>query len=164
MPRKSSKRRKSASSAPGHQTADSPDRRAALRRIATYGVGGAVVLGGGGAFAMDFRKKLIEHDLSVIGQGTPVVLQIHDPQCPMCNALQKQTRKALRAFDGKDVLYRVANIRTDDGAALQAREGLPHVTLVLYCGRGERLHVIQGVTEAETLIAAFEEHLRLQQA
>ena len=28
-------------------------------------------------------------DLSVIGQGKPVILQIHDPQRSMCAALQK---------------------------------------------------------------------------
>ena len=100
-------------------------------------------------------------DLSVIGQGKPVILQIHDPQCCMCAALQKQPRRALKQVDESSVYYHVANIRTDDGAAVQAREGLPHVTLVLYNGKGERVYVIGGVTPAEDLLKAFRRHLRL---
>jgi hypothetical protein len=59
------------------------------------------------------------------------------------------------------VIYRVANIRTTDGADLQQREGLPHVTLALYDGAGTRLHVITGVTSAQDLVAAFRRHLSL---
>jgi hypothetical protein len=159
MARKTKQRRKSAmvDTHPQH-----PDRRRSLRQIATYLAGGAVLLGGGAVFALDVRDKLTEQDLSVIGQGTPVVLQIHDPQCSMCAALQKQTRLALKSFGSDDVLYRVANIRSDAGAAQQRKEGLPHVTLALYNGVGERVHVVQGVTEADELIDVFKQTLGLK--
>lgn len=74
-------------------------------------------MAGGSVFATDFRKKLQEQDLSVIGQGLPVVLQIHDPQCSSCTAFQRQTRRALKSFDEGGLIYRVANTQTSDGAA-----------------------------------------------
>lgn len=136
-----------------------PARRVALGKIAAYAGGAALLIGGGGVLAMDYRKSLIEHDLTVVGQGVPVIVQIHDPQCSMCTALQKQTRRALKSFSGDDVLYRIANIRTDEGAAFQARAALPHVTLVLFDGNGERVHVIQGITPASELKQAFQTYL-----
>lgn len=156
MAKKTKKRRK-AGATPKPGTGQT--RRLTLGQIATFGIGGAVLVGGGGVFAMDFRKKLQEQDLSVIGQGTPVLLQIHDPQCPNCTALQRQTRRALRAFDEEELIYRVANIQTPEGAARQRLEALPTVTLALFDGDGARVHVIEGVTPAEDLIDAFREHL-----
>ena len=160
MAKKTRKRRKSGA-AQGQGTAQTggPSRRMTLRQIATFGIGGAVLLGGGGVFAMDFRKKLQEQDLSVIGQGTPVLLQIHDPQCPNCTALQRQTRRALKSFDEGEILYRVANIQTPDGLARQRMEALPTVTLALFDGAGTRVHVIEGVTPADDLVAAFRRYL-----
>lgn len=157
MARKTTKRAKSPS-----QPKETPQtRRSVLVKGAAYAAGGLVLAGGAGAFAMDFRKKLAEQDLSVIGQGTPVIVQIHDPQCQLCTTLQRHTRRALRSIEDGAVLYRVANIKTEEGSAHQAREGLPHVTLVLYNGDGERVHVIEGVTPTEELIEAFQNHLRL---
>ncbi|MEX0280968.1 MAG: hypothetical protein AB3N13_07220 [Arenibacterium sp.] len=158
MARKTRKRSKSQkASAP--VAPESPTRRMAMRQIATYAGGAALLIGGGGVLAMDYRKSLVEHDLSVVGEGVPVVVQIHDPQCSMCTALQKQTRRALKSFSGEDVLYRIANIRTEEGAEFQMNAGLPHVTLVLYNGSGERVHVIQGVTQASVLEQAFQTYL-----
>lgn len=158
MARKTQKRKKTGTT-PAQSGAQS--RRTTLRQIVTVGIGGAVLVGGGGVFAMDFRKKLQEQDLSVIGQGVPVVLQIHDPQCSSCAALQRQTRRALKSFDGGEIIYRVANIQTADGAARQRREALPTVTLALFDGDGERVHVIEGVTPAEDLVHAFRQHLNV---
>ncbi|MEM8631125.1 MAG: hypothetical protein AAGF74_07805 [Pseudomonadota bacterium] len=156
MARKPSKRKKTTQSAP-----TSPDRRTTLRRLGLYAIGGAVVIGGGAAFAVDFQRKLGEHDLSVIGQGTPVVLQIHDPQCALCTELQRETRRALRSVPAGALLYRVADIRTDGGAARAALEGLPHVTLAFFDAAGRRVHVIQGVTPAAEIEAAFTEFLAI---
>ncbi len=157
MARKTTKRKK----VTPDESPERPARRSALGRIGIYAVGGIVLAGGAGAFAMDFRKKLNEQDLSAIGQGTPVIVQIHDPQCSLCTSLQKNTRKALRAFDEDGVVYRVANIKTEAGAAFQARAGLPHVSLVLFDGAGERVHVVQGVTPVAELIDTFRRRLRV---
>lgn len=164
MARKTVKRKPAGSAKPPQAHTPSASRRDTLKGLMWWGAGGAALLGGGAVFAMDFRKKLAEHDLSVIGQGVPVILQIHDPQCSLCAALQKQTRSALRAFDDHDVLFRVANVRTTEGAARQQAEGLPHVTLVLYDGEGHRVHVVEGVTQADVLVETFKRHLGLTPA
>lgn len=163
MARKTSKRGKPAKRATAEQT-NAPTRRQVVGRLAVWGGLGAAALGGGTVFAMDFRRKLAELDLSVIGQGAPVVVQIHDPQCGLCTELQRQTRKALKSLDDDCLTYRVANIRTEEGASHQAREGLPHVTLALYNEAGDRVHVIEGVTPAEQIAAAFRTYLKRQPA
>ena len=158
MARKTSKRKKS----PQPTTIPAPvTRRDAMSRLMWIGAGGVVVAGVGTAFAMDFRNKLAEADLSRIGQGIPVIVQIHDPQCGLCRNLQREARAALNQFDRDDVTYLVANIKSQDGAAFQARMGLPHVTLVLFDGAGNRVHTVQGVTPREELAATFRQRLNL---
>ena len=133
-------------------------RRSLMANLALVG-GGVIVLGGGGiAFGMDFRRKLAEGDLSRIGDGTPTIVQIHDPSCQLCQALQRETRAALSDCD-EGFTYLVANITTADGAAFQRRMGQPHVTLALLDGDGTPVHFINGVTPAETLKDAFQTHL-----
>lgn len=115
----------------------------------------AAVGGGAVLFAADFRSKVMEQDLSVVGQGTPTIVQIHDPSCSMCAALQSQTRKALRSFSDQQVIYRVANIRTQEGLDWQTKEALPHVTLIFYAANGERLTTIEGVTPKSEIEATI---------
>lgn len=157
MARKTKKRKSSSNATPVPQPAVT--RRIAMTKLAAYGVGGLAVLGGGAAVAVDFSRKLEEMDLSAIGQGTPVVVQIHDPQCSLCAELQRQTRAALRDVADDALIYKVANIRNEDGLSFQTGHGLPHVTLVLFDGAGQRVHVIEGVTPAAEIRAAFEAHL-----
>jgi len=88
-----------------------PSRRDALTRMVWVGMGGGVILGFGGAFAMDFRNKIAEGDLSRIGSGTPTIVQIHDPGCALCRDLQRETRAALKQFGRGELLYLVANIQ-----------------------------------------------------
>lgn len=158
MPRKKSKRVKANDTVGASQIT----RRGFGKTFAAYAVGGAAVLGGAALFARDFKAKVKEQDLSVIGSGKPTIVQIHDPQCSMCTALQKQTRRALRAFDDEDVYYRVANIQTDVGAVFQQTVGQPHVTLMLYNRNGRHVHTINGVVPAAELTEAFSKYLRLR--
>lgn len=134
-------------------------RRAFLRHLRN-GVIGAAVLGGGGFIAVGHVSALAaEHDLSQIGNGIPTIVQVHDPQCPLCRDLQRETRAALKAFDDDALQYLVANIQLDEGRAFARRHGVEHVTLVLLNGDGDRLGVIAGTTPRDTLRVAFQDHL-----
>lgn len=171
MARKSKTRKKRAARNDAPKRAPSPvaappnpGRRASLSKIGLYAMGAVVIGGGGTAFAYDFMKTLGEQDLSKIGNGTPAIVQIHDPQCQLCRALQKETRRALREVDDGAVTYLVANIRNTEGAAFASEMGLGHVTLVLFDGAGTRVHSIHGVTPASTLRAEFARHLGLEPA
>ncbi|AKS46243.1 hypothetical protein SAMN05444287_1352 [Octadecabacter temperatus] len=132
-------------------------RRTVLQSLALYGTGTAVAAGGGALFALDFRSKLAEADLTRIGTGTPAIVQIHDPSCQLCLALQRETRAALNDCD-EQYIYLVANIKSEIGAAFQRRMGQPHVTLALLDADGTPLHFINGVTPADTLKDAFQTH------
>lgn len=88
------------------------------------------------------------HDLTVIGQGEPVIVQIHDPNCPTCRRLKKTVTSALESNDS--VVYRLANIRTSSGKALQEKYAVPHVTLLFFDGAGEHVHTTTGLqTQAQ---------------
>jgi len=135
--------------------ASAMSRRALLGRIGGGAVG-VVALGGAGVWGISHVQAInAEHDLGRLGQGVPVVVQVHDPQCPVCNALQDETRAALRDFDGQEVLYLIANIRTPEGTAFAARHGVPHVTLLLFDGAGGLRDTLRGPHEADALRPAF---------
>lgn len=102
------------------------------------------------------QKQRIYHDLSVVGQGTPTIVQIHDPSCRLCRRLQKNTLEALDTVS--DIHYRVADITTKEGFEFQSRYNVPHVTLLLFNENGRRVDTIQGVTPVDTLIQRFKRH------
>ena len=138
------------------QTVGEPTRRDMIKLVRN-GTMGAVALGGAGWWvASGVRAIAAEQDLTRLGQGKPSIVQIHDPQCSMCTELQREARKALKCFDDEELLYLVASIRTDDGAAFAAQLGLPHVTLVLMDGDGAVQQVLQGVRDREELKGHFD--------
>jgi len=98
------------------------------------------------------------HDLSVIGKGVPAVVQIHDPDCPLCNQLRRNASAAAERF-GEHLLFRIADISTPKGRQLQRRHDVPNVTLLLFDGDGQLRKVLNGVKSDDVLERAFEAHL-----
>ena len=134
----------------------SSGRRNFLRLGRNIGIG-AVLLGGTGyVFAQNFVSMRHEHDLTRVANGRPTVVQIHDPQCSLCRSLQADTRKALDMFEDGDLDYVVANIRTAKGKTFQNRYGVPHVTLLLFDGKGDLQEVLQGQRGAYELRNHFQ--------
>lgn len=147
--RQPQKKQNAAATAP----AEGPNRRALLRN-------GLIIAGGvgiGGFFATSMVMATIaEHDLTRVGQGTPVIVQVHDPQCPSCQDLQRETRAALKSFEDTDLQYAVANIKSETGAAFANAHGAPHITLLLFDGAGNlqgRLNGVRPLAELETAFA-----------
>ena len=117
----------------------------------------ATVLGSGlAAFKYSYDAS---HDLAVIGKGVPAIVQIHDPNCPLCNQLRSNASSAADRF-GDQLLYRIADIKTPQGRQLQLRHDVPHVTLLLFDGKGELRRVLTGVKSDEILYRAFDAHLK----
>ncbi len=132
-----------------------------VMRLIPMGAAGAVVLGGGGYLAVGaVLAGAAEYDLSRVGNGKPSVVQVHDPQCPTCNALQRQARRALREFGECDLVYLVADIRTAAGTAFAQEHRVPHVTLLMFDGNGELQTVLRGMKTAEDLRVQFRAHFR----
>jgi len=126
-------------------------RRRALTWIGGLGLAslGAVVLA-----RHDARTREL-HDLSVIGDGAPVVVQVHDPSCPMCRRLMGTTRDTLEGMPR--IRYRIADLTSADGRTFADGYRVGKVTLLLFDARGRHVDTVQGVTPAETLRRLFEE-------
>lgn len=124
-----------------------------LARNLTIGLG--VVGGTGYVFAQNYMNTMHEHDLTRVENGRPTVVQIHDPNCSMCLALQRETRKALKMLEGEELDYVVANIRTHKGQTFANRYGVQHVTLLLFDKRGELQGILQGQRGSYQLRDAF---------
>lgn len=142
-----------------HGGAVDGSRRRLLRHIRNGAIAAGVLSIGGWGLAHAYQTHVERHDLSVIGNGIPTVVQIHDPQCPICRALQKETLRAAGAFDDGALQVRVANIRSTEGRALADRHGVPHVTLLLFDGQGAMQQVLRGPQEADDLRHQFRAHL-----
>jgi len=93
------------------------------------------------------------HDLSLIGQGTPVVVQIHDPACNLCRRLMNNTRSALK--DRDNVVFRVADITSGDGARFQKKHAANTVSLLLFNSKGRHVDTVTGVASVDELSSRF---------
>lgn len=125
------------------------------------GVLGVGVLGGGGAWSVNsFTRSKDERDLSWIRKGKPSVVPIPDPQCPICNALQRETLKALGKLDGESPIYLIADITQTEGAVFGQRHSVPHVTLLLFDADGKRVQTLTGCRTRDELEPIFERHAR----
>ncbi len=102
----------------------------------------------------------IDHDLSAVGNGTPAVVQIHDPNCGLCRRLRRNVAAIEDEFDER-IQFRIADIRTAKGASLARHHKVPHVTLLLFDGDGRLANVLHGVQSANELRPAFQRLLRL---
>jgi len=124
-------------------------RRNAIRMLIALPVAGAA---GAAIHRYDVQNRGL-HDLALIGQGTPVVVQIHDPKCQQCRRLMNNTRKALESQD--DVLFRVADITSSDGAQFQRKYNADTVSLLLFNADGVRVDTVNGVKTVDELEKRF---------
>ncbi len=150
------KNRPAAKAATGAQ---SLDRRNVLGKMRNAALAAAGVGAVGWYVVSEVRAGIQEADLTRIGNGIPTIVQIHDPQCPVCQALQKEARKALAEFQEGELQYLVANIRQDKGRRLATQHGVQHVTLLLFDGKGERQEILAGPNTSADLERAFRRHL-----
>ncbi len=143
---------------PADDEAPGVSRRGFLVKARNYGLAVAVAGGAGWLLAADFRDALAEEDLSKIGAGVPTVVQIHDPQCPRCRALQKEARAAMEEFADGEIRYLVANIRQPRGRDFAAQQGVGHVTLLIFDENGRRQEVLSGPNSRARLKRVFARH------
>ncbi len=130
-------------------------RRDMFRRYGYRAAAVAVVTVGGWFIVQDVQATAREHDLTRIGNGVPAVVQIHDPSCSVCAALQKEARAAIKAFDEDELQFLVANIKDARGSKLAADNGVPHITLLLFDGKGKRHEIMRGPQDRSVLEPAF---------
>ncbi|MEL6451957.1 MAG: hypothetical protein AAFQ19_11900 [Pseudomonadota bacterium] len=157
MPKSRKKARSAAK--PAAQSRQAGQSGLSRRSLLGGGATAVALVAGGGVWAVSsFRSYAAEHDLTRVGDGSIAVVQVHDPQCPTCTALQKQARRALRDFDDCGLTYLVADITTPEGAAFARRYNVPHVTLLLFDGAGQLHRRVQGLQQAAQLADVFAAH------
>lgn len=142
---KRTSRRKKANKTPRSRPFTQISRRTLLKAVTGVGV---AAIGIPTLHAYDKKHRTL-HDLSVIGQGKPVVVQIHDPSCPTCRRLKSAVTTALKGTD--EIHYRLADITTSEGKTLQNKYAVPHVTLLFFDGHGKRLHTSTGLLTSDQI-------------
>ena len=142
---------------PAAEAGDS--RRDVLRKFRNGGIAVAVLGGGGWLAVRDVQATIHEHDLTRIGNGIPTVVQIHDPNCGLCIALQKETRAAIGEFEDGEIQFLVANIRDERGRKLATQHSVGHVTLLLFDSEGNRREIMRGSNDRSVLEPAFRQFL-----
>ncbi len=158
MAKPKSKNKRKQAQAEAAKTA--PPTRRNLLGYVPYVIGGAVLLGGAGVWGVSaVQADLAEQDLSIIGDGVPTIVQVHDPTCPICTALQKEARAALADIDDGALIYRVANITSNTGSVFANMHGSSHATLLFFDGAGNLTQRVQGATDRADLYDAFMAHL-----
>jgi len=135
-------------------------RRDVLLRYRNRGIALGVVGVAGWFVVEDVQATVREHDLSRIGNGVPTVVQIHDPNCSICAALQKETRAAVKGFEEGELQFLVANIKDARGSKLAADHGVPHVTLLLFDGNGNRREILRGPNDRSVLEPTFRQFVK----
>ena len=127
---------------------------------APYIVGGVIAVGGLAYFGIStVRADLAEQDLAVVGSGVPTIVQVHDPSCPVCLALQKEARAAMDLVEDGQLEYRVASITSDVGSEFAYKHGSSHATLLFFDGAGNVTQRVQAPSDRDTLYAAFAAHI-----
>ncbi len=158
---KNNKRKKAQLAAQKNAPAQATISRRGFLQYARTGALAIGALGFTGYFGMRaVQAGLYERDLSRLTAGKPTVVQVHDPSCPTCNALQKEVRRALSCFGECEIQYLIADIKTAEGAEFAAGYGVPHVTLLLFDRDGQHVQTVRGPQTSEDLKDIFAAHQR----
>lgn len=100
------------------------------------------------------RRAAVRLDLSVIGNGRPTVVHVHD----FSSAESRQLRDNLSAIEGEfnpGVQFRIADLATPDGAILARRHNAVRATLLLFGADGTLRETLVGVQEPAAIRSAI---------
>ncbi|MEM7208180.1 MAG: thioredoxin family protein [Pseudomonadota bacterium] len=104
------------------------------------------------------EKQEVLHDLSAIGQGRPVLVQVHDPKCSMCQRLLSSVDRVMP--DYPDVDFRIANINVPSGNGFARRHSVGNVTLILFDARGNKVDTGIGFQSDDEVRSFLETNLK----
>ena len=137
-----------------------PRNRRSVLSLASTVFGGVVLVGGIGFWGVQtVLASVAERDLTDVGQGLPAIVQVHDTQCQPCIALQREARAALKDVSQDDLLYRVADLNSDNGIAFASRYAANYTTLLFFDIDGALVQRLVGPNDRETLTRAFTAHI-----
>ena len=104
---------------------------------------------------MEWRSREARADISLVGEGVPVIVQVHDPGCPTCRRLLSNVESAYPEFSDS-IEFRIVDIGSSEGRRFAREHNVSHVTLVLFDGSGAVHRVLEGVRPTDELRRAFQ--------
>ncbi|MFT6201392.1 MAG: thioredoxin-like negative regulator of GroEL, partial [Candidatus Endobugula sp.] len=102
------------------------------------------------------NNNKVEYDLSVIGNGTAAVVQIHDHNCQLCRQLKNNLNDVKASFK-ENIQFKTANILAKKGADFARQHQVAHVTLLFFNKKGQRVNTLQGVSSKDEIRHALEQ-------
>ena len=89
------------------------------------------------------RNLEMQRDLSVIGQGIPTLIQVHDESCPDCRKLLSSVNAVLDEFP--KIQFKIADLKSTKGIKFATHHQASKVTLMYFDSRGKKIDVVSGL-------------------
>ena len=101
-------------------------------------------------------RENLEENYSIVGQGEPVIVQVHQLNCADCDILRANTKRALKQINDDRLHYRIAYLHKNEGIAFASKHGAAReTTLILFDKFGRKQSVYIGVQDVEALVDLF---------
>jgi len=113
------------------------------RSFVKLGVVSALAIPAYVALSAHTKKSKAERDLSVIGNGTPTLIQVHDETCPSCRQLLSSVKGVINNFP--DIQFKIADLRSNKGIKFASKHQVYKVTLMYFDSRGRKVDVASGL-------------------
>jgi hypothetical protein len=98
------------------------------------------------------------YDLSRVGNGIPAVVQVHDPNCPICVQLRGNIIAIADDFDNQQLQLLVADLNSDEGRSFAERYNAGFRTLLYFNPAGDLVDLEVGLQSSADLVRRFREH------
>ena len=109
-----------------------------------------------GSGAEEARTSLVGHDASVIGSGTPTLVDLGSDTCVPCKMMEPILDELATEFDGR---FTVVFINTREDRAAAARFGISIIpTQIFFDEEGEELLRHQGFLSKEDILTVWLDH------
>ena len=115
----------------------------------------ALILGAAGIL-ISLLPRGYSRDLSLIGKGGNVVVQIHDHNQVSSQLLMDEINKVRSNYEGR-VTFLVADVYTAEGKAFADKQNIHSAALVFFAPNGEMLTTLYGQQDAETISKTLNE-------
>jgi len=102
-----------------------------------------------------------ETDLSVIGQGENVIVQVHETSCRICRELKKNVQSLQPEFAGK-IRFVEANLGLQEGKWFAQYHQVGQTTLLFFRPDGTKITTLEGLHDVEYLRRAFKRAFQIQ--
>jgi hypothetical protein len=135
--------------------------RAHSLRIFLIAALSALAAGGIGLFVfLEDQREAALYDLSIVGQGQPVIVQVHDENCSICRSLKTNVETVLSDFSSSELIYRIADVQTDEGLEFSSQYTPERWrTLLYFSPSGQLVDVQVGLQNLADLRESFTKHI-----